>query len=209
MQLAPKVADFRAKLQPHFTGDYFDSVTRLKAEVGDARRRRTAASSGASTTSRPSTARSTASPSTSRPPSSRRCGRRCSRRSCCSRRSSRCRRGRSRPRDGKVALDALTDPSVHAATDVGAVKAQVATIQTKVDTVGATRRLAHATLATLDGRVTEASSSLADDLELGLDDRHQVNKVQQLYPAAVRDQFLSLKGAVLDVQKIKQHLDLP
>ncbi len=36
-----------------------------------------------------------------------------------------------------------------------------------------------------------------------------MNKVQQLYPAAVRDQILSLKGAVLDVQTIKQHLNLP
>src|SRR5262249_55647917 len=32
--LSPAIADFRTKLQPHFTADYFDSVTRLKNEVG-------------------------------------------------------------------------------------------------------------------------------------------------------------------------------
>ena len=33
VQLAPSIIDFRAKLQPHFTADYFDSVARLKTEV--------------------------------------------------------------------------------------------------------------------------------------------------------------------------------
>ena len=109
---------------------------------------------------------------------------------------------------GKLALDALTGSAVQAATDVGAVKAQVASIQSTVDDVSTRVDSAHTSLATLDGRVTEASSSLTTISNSVSNVSSQVNKVQQLYPAAVRDQFLSLKGAVLDVQNIKKHLNL-
>jgi len=208
VQLAPKVADFRAKLQPHFTGDFFDSVTRLKAEVGTlvgedrglvGRIHDFQAVHGALdgvavnqpaelvASVRQTVQQAVVMQQTFEPVQA----------------------GTLSASGGKVALDALTDQSVHAATDVGAVKAQVATIQTRVDTVGARVDSAHATLATLDGRVTEASSSLATISSSVSTIGSQVNKVQQLYPVAVRDQFLSLKGAVLDVQKIKEHLDLP
>ena len=33
VQLQPAILDFRTKLQPHYTADYFDSVNRLKNEV--------------------------------------------------------------------------------------------------------------------------------------------------------------------------------
>ena len=56
--------------------------------------------------------------------------------------------------------------------------------------------------------MTEASSSLTTISNSVSNVSSQVNKVQQLYPAAVRDQILSLKGAALDVKKIKQHLNL-
>ena len=74
-------------------------------------------------------------------------------------------------------------------------------MSTKVDA-------AHTSLATLDGRVTEASSSLTTISHSVSNVSNQVNKVQQLYPAAVRDQMLAFKGAALDVKKIKQHLNL-
>ena len=74
-------------------------------------------------------------------------------------------------------------------------------VSTKVDA-------AHTSLATLDGRVTEASSSLTTISHSVSNVSNQVNKVQQLYPAAVRDQMLAFKGAALDVKKIKQHLNL-
>jgi hypothetical protein len=208
VQLAPSIADFRVKLQPHFTADYFDSVTRLKGEVstlvGDGRGlvgriRDFQAVHGAldgvqvgqpaalvakvtQTVQQAVVMQQTFEPVQAATFSAS---------------------------GGKVALDALTDSSVQAATDVGAVKAQVASIQTKVDTVGTRVDSAHATLATLDGRVTEASSALTTISHSVSSVSSQVNKVQQLYPAAVRDQFLSLKGAVLDVKAIKQHLNLP
>ena len=36
----------------------------------------------------------------------------------------------------------------------------------------------------------------------------QVTKVQELYPDSVKQQFLELRGAVIDVQAIKQHLNI-
>ena len=56
--------------------------------------------------------------------------------------------------------------------------------------------------------MTEASSSLTTISNSVSNVASQVNKVQQLYPAAVRDQLLEFKGAALDVEKIKQHLNL-
>jgi peptidoglycan hydrolase CwlO-like protein len=206
-QLAPAVLDFRTKLAPHFTADYFDSVSRLKNEVttlvGDnrglvGRIRDFQVVHGAldgvavnqpaelvqrvtSTVQRAVVLQQAFEPVQA---------------------------GTFAADDDKLALNALTDSSVKAATDVGAVKTQVAAIQSKVDVVGTKVDAAHTSLATLDGRVTEASSSLTSISNSVSNVAGQVNKVQQLYPATVRDQLLQFKGAALDVQKIKQHLNL-
>ena len=95
------------------------------------------------------------------------------------------------------------------ATDVGALKSQVTAIQSKVDDVGAQVGDAHNRLSTLDGRVAEASSTLATVTSSVSSVSNQVTKVQELYPDSVKQSFLELKGAVLDVQAIKTHLNLP
>jgi hypothetical protein len=110
---------------------------------------------------------------------------------------------------GNLALNALADSTAGAAGDVGAVKAQVASIQSKVDEVGVQAASAHESLATLDGRVSEASTTLASISNSVTSVHQQVTKVQELYPESVKQQFLQLKGAVLDVNAIKQHLNLP
>ncbi len=208
LQLAPAIADFRAKLEPHFTADYFDSVTRLKDEVGSlvgedrglvGRIHDLQAVHGAlggvsvgqpadlvqkvtETVQQAVVLQQTIEPVQA---------------------------GTFAATGGNLALNALTDASAHAATDVGAVKAQVESMQTKVDEVGTKVDSAQQTLATLDGRVTEASSSLASISNSVSSVNAQVTKVQELYPDSVKQQFLQLKGAVLDVQTIKQHLNLP
>jgi hypothetical protein len=208
IQLAPSIADFRTKLQPHFTADYFDSVTRLKTEVstlvGDnrglvGRIRDFQAVHGALdgvSVSQPADLVAKVAQTVQQAVVMQQA-------------FEPVQAGTFAATGGKLALDALTDSAVRAATDVGAVKAQVASIQTTVNDVSTKVDSAHASLATLDGRVTEASSSLTTISSSVSNVSSQVNKVQQLYPAAVRDQFLSLKGAVLDVQTIKQHLNLP
>jgi len=111
--------------------------------------------------------------------------------------------------DGGIALNALTDSSVQASTDVGALKSQVTSIQSKVDDVGAQVGDAHNRLSTLDGRVAEASSTLATVTSSVSSVSNQVTKLQERYPGSVKQSFLELKGAVLDVQAIKTHLNLP
>ena len=208
VQLAPAVVDVRTKLQPHFTPDYFDSVDRLKTEVTTlvgpdrglvGRIRDLQVVHGAFdgiSVSQPAALVQKVSQTMQQVVAFQQA-------------FEPVQAGTLAASDGKLGLDALTGSAVSAATDVGAVKSQVATIQTKVDAVGAQIDTAHATLATLDGRVAEASSTLASVTNSVQSVSTQVNKVQQLYPAAVRDQFLSLKGAVLDVQAIKSHLNLP
>jgi archaellum component FlaC len=207
VQLEPSVIDFRAKLQPHFTADYFDSVTRLKTEVGTlvgdnrglvGRIRDFQAVHGALdgiTVSQPAALVAKVSQTVQQAVVLQQA-------------FEPVQAGTFAATGGKLALDALTGSAVQAATDVGAVKAQVASIQSTVDNVSTKVDSAHTSLATLDGRVTEASSSLTTISNSVSNVSSQVNKVQQLYPAAVRDQFLSLKGAVLDVQNIKKHLNL-
>jgi outer membrane murein-binding lipoprotein Lpp len=206
--LQPAVADFRTRLQPNFTADYFDSVTRLKNEVTTlvpedrglvGRIRDLQAVHGAldgvsvsqsadlvqkvaQTVQRAVVLQQTLEPVQA---------------------------GTFAAAGGHLAINALTDATANAATDVTAVKAQVASIQTKVDTVGVQVDSAHQTLATLDGRVTEASSTLSTISSSVSSVHDQVTKVQELYPDTVKQQFLQLKGAVLDVQAIKQHLNIP
>src|SRR5262249_24529895 len=158
--LQPAVTDFRTKLQPHFTADYFDSVTRLKDEVTTlvpedrglvGRIRDLQAVHGALdgvSVSQPADLVAKVSP-TLQPPV------------VLQQTREPVQAGTFAAAGGPLALNALTDSTSNAATDVGAVKAQVASIQTKVDTVGAQVDSAHQTLATLDGRVTEASSTLS------------------------------------------------
>ncbi|MGZ4334889.1 MAG: hypothetical protein ACXVRJ_11545 [Gaiellaceae bacterium] len=207
VQLAPSITDFRAKLQPHFTADYFDSVTRLKTEVstlvGDnrglvGRIRDFQAVHGALdgiTVSQPADLVARVSQTVQQAVVMQQA-------------FEPVQAGTFSAAGGKLALDALTGPTVQAATDVGAVKAQVASIQTNLNNVSTKVDAAHTSLSTLDGRVTEASSSLTTISNAVSNANNQVNKVQQLYPAAVRDQLLAFKGAALDVQKIKQHLNL-
>jgi outer membrane murein-binding lipoprotein Lpp len=206
--LQPAITDFRTRLEPHFTADYFDSVTRLRDEVTTlvpddrglvGRIRDLQAVHGALdgvTVSQPADLVQKVSQTvqqavvlqqTLEPVQA----------------------GTLAAVGGHLALNALTSSTSNAATDVTAVKAQVASIQTKVDTVGAQVDSAHQTLATLDGRVTEASSTLAGISTSVTSVHDQVTKVQELYPDSVKQQFLQLKGAVLDVQAIKTHLNLP
>ena len=108
-----------------------------------------------------------------------------------------------------VALDAVTETTVAANGDVTAVKGQVAAIQSKVDQVGGKVEDQGKTITALDTKVTQTSSRVQTiDNRVG-DVNTRVSKVQELYPAEVRNQFLALKGAVLDVQSIKDHLNLP
>ncbi len=208
VQLQPAVVDIRTKLQPHFTPDYFDSVNRLKNEVTTlvgpdrglvGRIRDLQVVHGAFdgiSVGQPADLVQKVSQTMQQVVAFQQA-------------FEPVQAGTLSASGGKLGLDALTNSAVSAASDVGAVKAQVSAIQTKVDTVGAQVTTAHASLATLDGRVAEASSTLASVTNSVQSVSSQVNKVQQLYPAAVRDQFLSLKGAVLDVQAIKTHLNLP
>ena len=208
VELQPPIADIRTKLQPHFTADYFDSVNRLKGEVTTlvgpdrglvGRIRDLQVVHGAFdgiTVSQPADLVQKVSQTMQQVVAFQQA-------------FEPVQASTLSASEGKLGLDALTNSAVSAATDVGAVKAQVASIQTKVDSVGAQVDSAHATLATLDGRVAEASSTLATVSSSVQSVSGQVNKVQQLYPAAVRDQFLALKGTVLDVQAIKSHLNLP
>lgn len=206
--LAPSIADFRTRLQPHFTPDYFDSVTRLKDEVATivpddrglvGRIRDLQAVHGALdgvSVSQPAdlvakvaqtVQRAVVLQQTLEPVQA----------------------GTFAAAGGHLAIDALTDSTANSASDVGAVKSQVAAIQTTVDAVNSQMDSAHQTLATLDGRVTEASSTLSTISSSVTSVSDQVTKVSELYPDSVKQQFLQLKGAVLDVQAIKQHLNLP
>jgi archaellum component FlaC len=109
----------------------------------------------------------------------------------------------------KVALDAVTETTVAANGDVTAVKSQVAAIQSKVDQVGGKVDDQGKTITALDTKVTQTSSRVQTiDSRVG-DVNTKVNKVQALYPDTVRDQFLDIREAVLEVRSIKDHLNLP
>ena len=206
--LAPAIADIRTKLQPQFTADYFDSVSRLKDEVTTlvgpdrglvGRIQDFQAIHGAFdgiTVNQPAALVQQVAQTMQQAVVFQQV-------------FEPAQASTLSAADGKLGLDAVTGSSVQASTDVGAVKSQVAAMQSKVDAVGTELDAAHASLATLDGRVAEASSTLATMSNSVQSVSGQVNKVQQLYPAAVRDQFLALKGTVLDVQAIKTHLNLP
>ena len=208
VELNPSILDFRTKLTPNFTPDYFDSVSRLKQEVTTlvppdrglvGRIRDFQAVHGALdgiSVNQPADLVQKVTQTVQRAVVMQQA-------------FEPVQAGTLSAVDGGLALDALTDSSVQASTDIGDVKSQVASIQSTVNTVGQQVTAANATLATLDGRVTEASSTLATMSSSVQSVSSQVNNVQQLYPAAVRDQFLALKGTVLDVQAIKQHLNLP
>jgi hypothetical protein len=206
--LAPAITDIRTKLQPQFTADYFDSVSRLKDEVTTlvgpdrglvGRIQDFQAIHGAFdgiTVNQPAALVQQVAQTMQQAVVFQQV-------------FEPAQASTLSAADGKLGLDAVTGSSVQASTDVGAVKSQVAAMQSKVDAVGTELDAAHASLATLDGRVAEASSTLATMSNSVQSVSGQVNKVQQLYPAAVRDQFLALKGTVLDVQAIKTHLNLP
>ena len=134
VQLAPTIVDFRTKLQPHFTADYFDSVTRLK----DGGRRRSSARTAAwsarihdfqavhgaldgITVGQPADLVAKVTQTVQQAVVMQQA-------------FEPVQAATFSASSGKLALDALTGSSVQAATDVGAVKAQVATIQSKVDT---------------------------------------------------------------------------
>ena len=207
-QLAPSIADFRSKLQPHFTPDYFDTVTRLKGEVSNlvgpdrglvGRIRDFQAVHGALDgvqVSQPAALVAQVTQTVQQAVAMQQA-------------FEPVQAATIAAGDGGIALDALTDSSVQASTDVGALKSQVTAIQSKVDDVGAQVGDAHNRLSTLDGRVAEASSTLATVTSSVSSVSTQVNKVQELYPDSVKQSFLELKGAVLDVQAIKTHLNLP
>jgi archaellum component FlaC len=109
----------------------------------------------------------------------------------------------------QVALNAVTDPTVAANGDVTAVKGQVAAIQSKVDQVGGKVEDQGKTITALDTKVTQTSSAVQTiDNRVG-DVNTKVNKVQALYPLEVRNQFLEIREAVLEVNAIKDHLNLP
>ena len=109
----------------------------------------------------------------------------------------------------KVALDAVTETTVAANGDVTAVKGQVAAIQSKVDQVGGKVEDQGKTITALDTKVTQTSSRVQTiDSRVG-DVNTKVNKVQALYPDEVRNQFLEVRQAVLEVKSIKDHLNLP
>ena len=109
----------------------------------------------------------------------------------------------------QVALDAVTETTVAANGDVTAVKGQVAAIQSKVDQVGGKVEDQGKTITALDTKVTQTSSRVQTiDNRVG-DVNTKVNKVQALYPDEVRNQFLEIRQAVLEVNAIKDHLNLP
>ena len=207
-QLAPSIADFRSKLQPHFTPDYFDTVTRLKGEVSNlvgpdrglvGRIRDFQAVHGALDgvqVSQPAALVAQVTQTVQQAVAMQQA-------------FEPVQAATIAAGDGGIALNALTDSSVQASTDVGALKSQVTSIQSKVDDVGAQVGDAHNRLSTLDGRVAEASSTLATVTSSVSSVSNQVTKVQELYPDSVKQSFLELKGAVLDVQAIKTHLNLP
>jgi archaellum component FlaC len=109
----------------------------------------------------------------------------------------------------QVALDAVTETTVAANGDVTAVKGQVAAIQSKVDQVGGKVEDQGKTITALDTKVTQTSSHVQTIDNRVVDVNTKVSKVQTLYPDEVRNQFLDIKEAVLDVKSIKAHLNLP
>jgi hypothetical protein len=206
--LAPAVADFRVKLQPHFTGDYFDSVSRLRTEIGTlvhptsglvGRIRDLQAAHGAldgvsvtQSAELVSKVRGTVQTALifqqSMEP---------------------VQAGTFSAGDGNVAVDALTDSAVRAATDVQALKSQVGGLETKVDRASNRVDSAHQRLATLDGRVNETSSTVASISNSVTTVHEQVNKVAELYPDSVKQKFIELHGALGEVQQIKKVLNIP
>ena len=109
----------------------------------------------------------------------------------------------------KAALTALADSTHEANVDVTAAVAgveelggQVADVQTRVVQ-------AEQTITSLDTRVQGTSRQL-ESIDAGVEVVTQkVNAVEDLYGDDVRKEFLALKGTVLDVKTIKDHLRLP
>ena len=208
VELQPAVVDFRAKLAPHYTADYLDSVARLKNEVGTlvgeerglvGRIRDLQAVHGA-----------LGGVSVGQPAALvEQVTRTVQQAVVLQQAIEPVQAGTFAATGGNVAIDALTDSSAGAATDVGDVKQQVAAMQAKIDAVGTQVDSTQQSLATLDGRVNQASSTLSSISNSVSSVHEQVTKVQELYPDNVRNQFLQMKGAVLDVQAIKEHLRLP
>ena len=204
----PAIADIRTKLQPQFTADYFDSVDRLKNEVTTlvgpnrglvGRIRDFQAVHGAFdgiTVSQPAALVQKVSQTMQQVVVFQQA---------------------FEPVAGRDALGVGREARArraHGLRGAGRDRRRRGEVAGRVDPVEgrrgrhAARRGARDPLHPRRARV--GGEQLArDDLELGPERLDQVNKVQQLYPAAVRDQFLSLKGAVLDVQAIKKHLNLP
>jgi len=206
--LAPAVDDFRIKLQPHFTADYFDSVSRLRNEIGTlvqpsrglvGRIRDLQAAHGALdgvAVGHPAelvakvrgTVQTAIVFQQSMEPAQ----------------ASTFSAG-----DGNVAVDALTDSALRAATDVQALKTQVGGLEVKVDRAANRVDSAHQRLSTLDGRVNETSSTVAAISNSVTTVHEQVNKVAELYPDSVKQKFIELHGALGEVQQIKKVLNIP
>jgi uncharacterized coiled-coil protein SlyX len=110
---------------------------------------------------------------------------------------------------GKAALTALSDSVHEANVDVTAAVAEMALLGGQVEEVSTRVGKAEQTITSLDTRVQGTSSQLAS-IDAGVEVVTQkVNAVEDLYGADVRKEFLALKGTVLDVKAIKDHLDLP
>ena len=111
--------------------------------------------------------------------------------------------------DGKAAFSALADSMHEANVDVTAAVAEMGQLGGQFEAVQSRVGKAEQTITSLDTRVQGTSAQLAS-IDAGVEVVTQkVNAVEGLYGADVRKEFLALKGTVLDVKAIKDHLDLP
>ena len=109
----------------------------------------------------------------------------------------------------KAALSALADSTLEANVDVTAAVAEMSQLGVRVQDVQNRVGQAEQTITSLDTRVQGTSTQLAS-IDAGVEVVTQkVNAVEDLYGGDVRREFLALKGTVLDVKAIKDHLDLP
>jgi hypothetical protein len=205
--LAPKIGDFRVKFQPHFTADYFDSVGRLRAEIGTSidptgglvgRIRDLQAAHGALdgvSVSQPAdvvdkvraTVQTAIVFQQSMEP---------------------VQAATFSARDGTIAVNALTDSATNGAADVRMLKSQVGGLQSKVDRASNNVAAAQQRLSTLDGRVSETSSHVAAVSASVSTVHEQVSQVAAIYGGNTKEQFTQLLGTVARVTNIEQKLGL-
>ena len=110
---------------------------------------------------------------------------------------------------GKTALSALADTTHEANVDVIAAATGVSELTGQFEQMATRVGHAEQTITSLDTRVQGTSRQL-ESIDAGVEVVTQkVNAVEGLYGADVRKDFLELKGTVLDVKAIKDHLQLP